>query len=116
MLSKKEDAVMQIMYSQGMEKKSFLISPIDIKTISKTPLSEKEVDKILTDLKMDGYFDFIYSDRHGEIVYCVTLLERGKGYERDKMVRRRSLVYRLFLTVAFAIISFIVGLILKSVF
>lgn len=116
MLSKKEDGVMQIIYAEGIKKKSFLISPLDIKSMSKNPLSEKEIDKILSDLKKDGYFDFIYSDRHGEKVYCITLSEHGKGYARDKMVMKRNLVYRLILTVGFAIISFIIGIILKLVF
>ena len=116
MLSKKEDGVMKIIYTEGVKKKSFLISPLDIKSMSKIPLSEREIDDILNDLKKDGYFDFIYSERHGESVYCITLLERGKGYDRDKMVRRRSLIYRLILTVGFAVISFIIGIILKLVF
>lgn len=116
MFSKKEDAVMQIVYTEGIKRKSFLISPADIKAMSKNPITEKEIDKILCDLKKDGYFDFIYSDRHGESVYCITLSEKGKGYARDKMVTRRNLIYRLILTIGFAIISFVIGIILRLVF
>ncbi len=116
MLSKREDAIMKIIYEQGVNKKSFLLSPMDIKTLTHFEMSEKEIDKIIVDLSRDGYFDYIYSDRHGESVYCITLTERGKGYDRAQLLQKRSLWYRLILTVGFAIISFIIGLILKSVF
>lgn len=117
MLNKLENKVMLALFGQCKERKAVLIAPIDlIKICGADELTLTKLEKIVNDLAMDGYFDLIYSDRHGETVYCVTLTEKGKGYLRNQKVVRRNLLFRLMVTVALAVVSFIIGLILKAIF
>lgn len=117
MLSKTENKVMSVLYTECKDRAALLISPTDLMKITgEKGLTQSKLDKIINDLNMDGYFDLVYSDRRGERVYCITLTERGKGYLRGQKVMRRNLIFRLFLTVGLALLSFIIGLILKALF
>ncbi|MBR2498104.1 MAG: hypothetical protein IKB67_00075 [Clostridia bacterium] len=117
MLTKTENKVMTVIFNECKDKKSLLISPIDlIKIIGEKSITQTKLENVMNDLYMDGYFDLIYSDRRGERVYCVALTERGKGYMRGQKVMRRNLIFRLMMTVGLAFLSFIIGLILKAIF
>ncbi len=117
MLERSERKVLSTICSQLKEKEAILISPVDLlKIIGEENLSISRLEKIVKDLGTDGYFDLIYSDRRGETVYCISFLEKGKGYLRSEKQRKRNLFARLFLTIGFAVISFLVGLILKKIF
>ena len=117
MLSFKESAVMTAIYGFAGDKTSLLISPADImNACDKYQFSGKSLNEIITALSQDGYIDFVYTDRHGEEVYCINLLEKGKGYLREKKKRKRNLIYRLCLSIGLAVVSFIVGVILKAIF
>lgn len=117
MLTRLENKVMINLYKECKDKSSILISPIDlIKIVGSENLTLSKLEKIIKDLSADGYFDLIYSDRHGETVYCITLLEKGKGYLRSESIAKRNLIARFVLTIGFAILSFIVGIILKKIF
>ncbi len=117
MLTRVENKVMETIFGACYGKSSLLITPTDlVKMIAEKGVSLSVMDKIVEDLHSDGYFDLIYSDRHGETVYCISLTEKGKGFIRNKKVFRRNLIYRIGLTVALAFLSFIVGIILKAVF
>ena len=117
MLSKTENKIMVALCKECNEKNTILISPVDLITLSGVEnLNQSNLEKVMKDLCADGYFDLIYSDRRGETVYCVTIKEKGKGYTRGLKVMKRNLVFRLLLTVVFALISFMIGLILKAIF
>ena len=118
MLSKLEDKVMLAVRKACLDKNSCLVSPKEI--ISALDLngqiSQKSIEDILLSLSYDGYFDLIYSDRKGERIYCITLNEKGFAYQRQKQVIKRNLRYKLIVTVAFAVLSFVIGVILRKVF
>ena len=117
MLSKRERKVMGAVYSLTTDKKSLLISPIDLVKISAVKdATVSDIEKTVLALSQDGYFDLVYSDRHGDTVYCITLTEKGKGFERDALLVRRTVVFRVILSVCLAVMSFIIGLILKAIF
>jgi predicted transcriptional regulator len=117
MLNRVENKVMATIFSACNNKTSLLITPIDlIKMTGEKSVSLSTMERIVKDLHSDGYFDLIYSDRHGETVYCISLTEKGKGFIRNKKVLRRNLIYRVSLTVALAFLSFIIGIILKAIF
>lgn len=117
MLTKTESKVMKVLCGESKDKRSYLISPIDLLKMSGVDaLTLTELDKIVKDLSSDGYFDLIYSDRRGEVVYCVSLTQKGKGYLRSTKLVKRNLIFRFVLTIGFAILSFVVGLILKALF
>ena len=117
MLAKKENRVMGVLYSAAKDKKAVLISPIDLLKLAGTDtVTLTELERIVVALHQDGYYDLVYSDRHGETVYCITLTERGKAYKRDALVMKRNLIFRLGLSVGLAVLSFVIGLILKAIF
>ncbi len=117
MLDRIEKKVVLTLCNELKDKTAILISPLDLlKMVGVENLTISRLEKIINDLSTDGYFDLVYSDRRGETVYCISLLERGKGFLRSEKQRKRNLVARLFLTIGFAIVSFLVGLILKKIF
>ena len=116
MLERAKKQILAFLTNACKERESVLISPTDlIKNLSEE-LSEKDLERKVNELSNEGYFDLVYSDRRGEKVYCITLLEKGKSYFRKERTERQNLVKRFFLTIGFAVISFLVGVILKKVF
>ena len=117
MLNKTESKVMDLLYSQCKDKNGVLISPTDIiRIVDLQTLNKSKLDKTMNDLASDGYFDLVYSDRHGENIYCVTLTEKGRSISREKKVRRRYILFRIGLTCGLAVVSFLIGLLLKAIF
>ena len=116
MLTKTESKVMDAVFSRCEGKVSELISPVDLCRMAGGSVSLSNLENTLSALSQDGYFDMIYSDRHGETVYCITLTEKGKAHKRNKKVFKRNLIFRLGLTIVLAIVSFVIGIILKAVF
>lgn len=118
MLSKPEHVIMNIVYEACQGRDSCLMGPKDI--LARIPerkgFSEEKVEKILRTLELDDYFDVIYSDRKGEPVYCITLHTKGQSFRREKQQDRRKLYFKVGITVAMAVLSFAVGLILKAIF
>jgi hypothetical protein len=117
MLSRSENKVMRALTKMRKDKNSLLVSPMDLLSV----LGDKEfnhafLEKIIQDLCSDGYFDLVYSDRRGEKVYCITFLQKGQAYNRNTLIMRRNLVFRLGVTVVLAIVSFLIGLVLKAIF
>jgi DNA-binding MarR family transcriptional regulator len=117
MLNKTESKVMSVIYSSCSQRNSLLITPLDLKSlIGEGSLKEQELDKIVDDLYKDGYYDLVFSERRGEKVYCITLTEKGKGFNRNKKIMKRNILFRLTLSAGLALFSFIIGLILKAIF
>ena len=117
MLENGKKKILSFLTGLCREREAVLISPTDlIKNLSAEELSENDLEKKVIELSNDGYFDLVYSDRRGETVYCISLTEKGKGYLRDVRLLRRTVVFRLCLTVSLAILSFIIGLVLKAIF
>ncbi len=117
MLNKLESKIMVYLCKECFDKNALLISPMDmLKIIGDKNLNKSKLEKIMQDLSVDGYFDLVYSDRQGELIYCITLTEKGKGYIRNSKMVKRNLIFRLCVTIVLAIVSFIVGIILKAIF
>lgn len=117
MLTATENKILSCINKLCEDRESVLVSPTDIIKISGVKeVTTEKLDKILTELNMDGYFDLIFSDRRGEKIYCITLSEKGKGYFRSVKVLKRNVLFRIGLTSALAVLSFLIGLILKRIF
>ncbi len=117
MLSKLENKVMYAIYNKCRNKSSVLINKSSlIRLAGEGEKAEQKLDEIVKDLYTDGYFDLVYTERQGEKVYCITLTEKGKGFPRVAKVVRRTLAFKLVVTVGFAVLSFVLGLILKAIF
>ncbi len=107
---------MHLIYERAKGKTAVLVSPSDLMSVVGERLNLSSIEKIVSDLSSDGYFELVYSERSGERVYCVSLTKKGNGYMRDKKIFKRNLAYRVMLTVSLALLSFVIGLILKAVF
>ena len=117
MLSRLESKVLISLIKASKERGAILISPIDLlKIVSAEHLTLSQLETTLNNLSTDGYFDLVLSDRRGEKVFCITLLEKGKGYIRSESIEKRNLIKRFALTIGFAILSFLVGIILRKIF
>jgi hypothetical protein len=115
MLSRLENRIMGAIYQRCKGTNAVLIEKNKLMPITGEN-SEDKLDKIVNDLYTDGFFDLVYTERQGEKVYCITLTEKGKGYPRESKLVKRTLMFKLVVSVGFAIFSFILGLILKAIF
>ena len=79
-------------------------------------LTFSDMERILRLLEMDDYFDVIRTRRHGEPVFCISLHPKGEAFEREEVQTRRYLFFKLAVTVGFAVLSFLVGKILVTIF
>lgn len=118
MLSKKENSVMSYIYSKCNNCESVLISPNDIATacLDKYDLTAVEIDQILNGLMLDNYIDVVNSDKKGKLVYCITLKQKGASYKRDLEQKKKATMIAISRTIALAVLSFAVGVILKAIF
>ena len=117
MLEKGKKKILSFLIKLCKERQAILISPTDLlNNISIKEYSQEQLEKKVIELSNEGYFDLVYSDRRGEKVYCITLLEKGKSYFRKERTERQNLVKRFFLTIGFAVLSFLVGVLLKKIF
>ncbi len=117
MLTVSEKNTLKAIINKCGQKQTCLASKQDIlcRMPPRSGVSEKKLDKIIEGLEVDGYIDVILSDRHGEIVYCITLLARAKGYKRESVQSVRYVVYRVVLAVVSAFITFAVGRVLLRI-
>lgn len=111
MLSGKERELMNEIYSLTHRTGCGLIGK---KELGARLTDGVDVEKVLSALKSDAYLDYLSSMRKGEDVYVITLLEKGKNFPRELRKEKEMLLFRLLLAVGGAIVSFLVGLILKT--
>lgn len=107
---------MSAIYSLCDGTEGCLVSPMEIKSVisHNKNLNDEELDSILNALKVDGYFDLIYSERKGEKMYVINLRESGFAWKRTSKQRQRDVSFRIFLAFLGALATFIFGLILKG--
>ncbi|MCH5146706.1 MAG: hypothetical protein J1F61_01720 [Clostridiales bacterium] len=116
MLSKNENEVMSAVYSLCDGTEGCLVSPLEIKSVmaQRRRLNDEELDDILNALRVDGYFDLIYSERKGEKMYVINLRESGFAWKRTAKQKQRDISFKIFLAFVGALSTFIFGLILKG--
>ena len=101
--------------SQGKER--FLVSPYEIFNVlpEKSRFDEEKLERVLRSLELDGFFEFILSDRKGEKTYCIHMREAGLAYRRQDVQRRRDLIVRLLFAGVCGLLSAAIGLLLKAI-
>lgn len=118
MLNKQENEVMRAVYGMCDGRESCLVSPMEIMSIlpERRKYTPEKVDAILRSLELDDYFDLIESERKGEKMYVITLHDNGMAYERSRRQVRRSIAFKVGLSVLGAVVTFAVGMILRCIF
>ena len=117
MLNRQENEVMRAVYEMCDGKESCLVSSLELVSILPArKYTPEKVEAILRSLELDDYFDLIESDRKGERMFVITLHANGFAYKRTSLQMKRSIAFKIGLSVAGAVITFVVGLILKGIF
>lgn len=118
MLEKKEKLVMLFLCEVCTGKRSYLISASTIAEYisNKYILSIAELDEIMVSLSKDNYIDVVFSDGKKGYYYCISLKNKGLTFKKDLLKQKKELLMLLGRTLFFAVLSFVVGLILKIIF
>lgn len=118
MLSKKEKCIMNSIYNKCEKKGSCLISALDIANdvFPKFDLTEIEVNQILENLVLDNYINVINSEKKGRTLFCITLCKKGESFKREIKNQRNTLMFKLGTTIILAVLSFVIGVVLKAIF
>ena len=117
-LNRKEDEVMNAVFTLANGKDRVLVTPYEIIALlpPKGDWDEEKLERILRALELVGYFERIPSDRKGEKMYVIHLQAAGLAYKRSDYQRKRSIYFKIALAVGSAVITFVIGLILKNLF
>lgn len=118
MLSRKQKLLMKVIYSHAIQKEGVcLIRPIDL--LKEIPLSSdfkrEELESNLKALISEDFFEMIKTDKKGEEYYCITLHQNGYAFSRQIAAEKRAIKFKIILTVGGAILTFILGKILTSI-
>ena len=119
MLNKKTKQLMKAIYFKAVEKDgTCLISQNDL--LSAMPYNfqfkKSELAPALKSLVSEGYLELITTEKKGEEYYCITLQKGGYDFAYQLEKEKRQVRMKIILTVSGAILSFIIGTILKTVF
>ncbi len=121
-LTRQEKGVLRTVISACGEKGACLIFPEqllsqgDTGRRTKLPETRTGLIRIVRALEADGYFETVQSRKDSQDVWCITLCLKGKGYERKLQQTRRYLLFKVAFTVGLAVLSFLVGVLLKRLF
>lgn len=118
MLNKRENEVMNAVYTLCYGKQCCLVSPWEIINLlpPKSGYTDEKLDKILRALQLDDYFEMISSERKGEKMYVITLHANGLAYKRSGVQVRRNIFYKIVLSIGGAVLAFIAGVVLRAIF
>ncbi len=118
MLNRRESEIMRAVYGLCEGKESCLVSVYEILSMlpGRRGYTAEAVEEILHSLELDDYFDLVSSERKGERMYVITLHRNGEAYRRDAQQMRRGIVFRIALSAVGAVVAFLVGLLLRTIF
>lgn len=118
MLNKIDKEVMRYIYLKSYKKGTSLISPQELiaNVGNALVISPAQMDTSLNNLQMDGYIECILTDTKGKQMYCFTLKQKGEAFLRELENQKKSTSHIVVRTILLAILSFVVGVILKFIF
>lgn len=118
MLDKYEKKVLIYLIENCSKKQVSLIHKEDvIKNMSKNfALSLSTLDDIMLSLSKDNYIDYISSESKKGPAYCITLKNKALTFNKDQKKQKKYAYFLIFRTIGLAILSFLVGIILKVIF
>ena len=118
MLNRRESEVMGAVYSLCQEKGICLVSPSELLSLlpPRRKYTEEQVEKILSALALDDYFELLSSERKGEKMFVISLHANGYAYKRCSVQMKRDMTMKLAWAIASAVVAFLVGWLLKKIF
>lgn len=117
-LNRRECEVMNAVFELSGGKERFLVSPYELTAVlpARGKYDEASLERTMNSLALDGYFEFVESDRKGEKTYVIHMREAGMSYRRQDYQRKRGLVFRIAVAAFGAVVTFLVGLLLRAIF
>lgn len=118
MLTKREKKVLNVLLKLSKKDNTCLTNHEEIVShlSSNDYLTRKEVDDILNDLSLQNYIDVILTENKGIKHFCITIKSKGEGFEREEKDNKKSTIKKVIFTVALAVLSFAVTMILRVIF
>ena len=100
------------------KRRTYLVSPHDIAIAlsKKFVLSISEIDEIMQKLSFENYIDFVASNSKNGYYYCITLKSKALTLKKDLKKQKKEFWFVLARTFGLAVLSFVVGIILKIIF
>ena len=110
--------IMQYILKTSGNKDTCLLSPLDIEhaCAPKYSINQIEAQALLEGLVQENYINLVNSDKNGELIYCISILPKGKSFHREEHNVKKSWVNAVIRTLLLAILSFAVSMILKAIF
>lgn len=110
--------VLQYILKESGNRDTCLLLPLDFEhaLAPKYAINQIELQGILDGLVQDNYINLVNSDKNGELIYCISILPKGKSFYREQKHAKQTWVGAVVRTVLLAILSFVVGIILKAIF
>lgn len=117
-LNRSENEVMNAVFELSSGKERFLASLSELRAVlpAKKKYDEISLTRLLRSLSLDGYFELFESERKGEKVFVFHMREFGLSFRRQDVQRKRSLLFRILLAALGAVVTFLVGLLLRAIF
>lgn len=117
-LNRRENEVMNAVFELSGGKERFLCAPYELTALlpGKGKYDEALLGRTLRSLALDGYFDLVESERKGEPVFVIHMREAGLSFRRQNCQRRRGVAFRLGVAAVGAVVTFLVGILLRVVF
>lgn len=117
MLNKIDKKVMNYIYQKSANKGTCLISPQElISSLDEIVISPEQLKETLNHLQLDNYLEYVISNTKGKQMYCFNLKQKGEAFLREQENIKKTNTKLIIRTVLLAILSFIVGFVLKTIF
>ena len=110
MLSKKEKLLLKYILDVSKEKDSCLLSPDELihAIEQRYSCNQIELQAFLEGLCQENYISVVNSDKNGKLIYCITILNKGKSFNREEKNIKKSWRNAIIRTVLLAVLSFVV--------
>ncbi len=115
-LTRRECDVMSAVYTLSGGKERFLCTPSEISALTRSRCEGESLERILRALELDGYFDLLPSARKGERIFVIHMRGAGLRFRRAGHIRRRSILFRWCVAAVGAVITFLIGILLRLLF
>jgi hypothetical protein len=118
-LTKKERALLHtvLSFADKTPDAVCLVQPLELFKELPYDLDYKpdELEPTLKGLMLDDYLDYIVTDKRGELVYCITMHQKGLSFARMERAWKKSIKNRIMITIAMACITGTVVTIVKYI-
>ena len=108
---------MKVIYDKAVDRRAAILTEEDIMDAlpKKSGITRCDMREIVRQLAMDNYFELIHSEKKGQPVMVITLTRNGEAFERELTQQKRNIRQKLAITVICAIITAVVGIIIRSI-